>query len=112
MLAILSVSGRTSDCAQVVATMARLGICGDVTSNASVGPQGPEPGCRITVSGAPVRRQTERLWEALSAAQGLGCAHVWIVGAESGCVKDIFRPSACPLRGTEGPLTDQAPESR
>lgn len=97
MTAVLSLSGAALNCEEVAVLMQKLGIGGDVTRNVTVLDGALEPGCRVTVvAPAPARDASKVLWEAARARFGLRCAHVEVTSHASGCVFDVFRPSACP----------------
>ena len=94
---VLSVSGTSidADCRNVVDVMKRIGVSGDVTTNTSVHKKVAEPGCRILVLGDSA--SCKQLWLALAKDLNLACAHVSdTVRQTSGCVHDVFAPSACP----------------
>ena len=102
MPAHLSVSGPglSRGCTEVVRAMRDLGVCGDVTPNISVVDGNYERGCRVVVASQPHARHAQDLWETLRTRHALTCAHVRIGDdPTSGCVLDVFRPSACPGKG-------------
>lgn len=100
MVGILSISGPhvSPECAEVVLAMRRCGINGDVTRNTTVLDGKVENGCRVLVASEPVRENTWKLWQTLQRRCDLCCAHVELNGGnlQSGCVFDVYRPSACP----------------
>ena len=95
MPATLSVSGQV-DCKDVVETMKKLGIMGDVTPNVTVVDGGIENGCRINIASRPHMDNLKTLWVNLQEQFTLGCAHVKIGELQSGCILDFMRKSECP----------------
>lgn len=97
MIGTLSVSGRDVSCDKVLQVMRELQLCGDVTTNMTLAPDGTlEPGCRIIVSSQPPKAKCAELYNELERRFALGCGHLKVEHSENGCVKDMFRPSLCP----------------
>ena len=83
-----------ADCRDVVAHMRMLGIQGDVTCNTTVIDGDVERGCRARIASSTPRDDARALWERLSSAYKLTCAHISIDHDRfSGCVLDAFRAS-------------------
>ena len=99
----LSVSGDRLRCDEVAKLLQTMGICGDVSPNTTVLDGHVEPGCRIRIVSAPVPENTRLVWDSLKTRFGLQCAHVRLSAEDkSGCVYDVYRPSACPGKQVNG----------
>ena len=88
--ATLSVSSsRISHCYSIVQAMKDLKICGDVTENTSVTPDGElEVGCRILIPGPNSFQDSKNLWERLK-GNSFTCGFLDMKDNRSGCVYDI-----------------------
>lgn len=98
MVAILSLSSPTIRCDRIVDAMILLGIQGDVTPNTSVFDGALESGCRAIISGPDAKKDAHSLWNRIKHTENATCGHVWVGDVTSGCVLDVFRPSACPAK--------------
>lgn len=95
---IMSVSSdKISHCYMVVRLMQELKICGDVTENTSVAPNGAlEVGCRIMIAGPNSFDESKTLWDKLKSSNRFDCAFIETKDNRSGCVYDMYRESQCP----------------
>ena len=97
MVAILSVSGQIdSSCTNIIKSMTKLNLCGDVTPNKSIYNQVVENGCRVILVSKTEKKDVEKLWNHIKDTHNFTCAHVEFKNYTSGCVFDVFSPSKCP----------------
>lgn len=97
MVGILSVSGKMdSECKNIIDSMVKLNLCGDVTPNKSIYDGTVENGCRIMIVGKNEETDVTRLWYDIRETHNFTCAHVEFKKSVSGCVFDVFGVSRCP----------------
>ena len=107
----LSVSSKniSSNCREVIHSLRRAGIVGDVTPNKTILSHNTdllktvwsnqENGCRITF-GIPSKKNTfhtiENVWKELAKSLDIQCSHLNVDLHWGGCIYDYLRPTNCP----------------
>ena len=93
--AVLSVSGKTLNCASLARALASSGIRCDISRNLTVIGGQYESGCRIT-STVNSRSDISKIWDIVGGVDNVRCGHLKVDGSYSGCVLDYLRTSLCP----------------
>ncbi len=108
---ILSVSSKniSSNCREVIHSLRKAGIAGDVTPNKTIlshntdllktSRDNQENGCRIAF-GIPSKKNTfhtiENVWKELTKSLDIQCSHLNVNLNWGGCIYDYLRPTNCP----------------
>lgn len=92
--ATLSISASGLSCARVVHHLAKAGVLARVTPNASIvrgkgGAPMLETGCEVRMD-VERKEDLRKTWRGLKDTFGLGCGHVKVGDAFSGCTKQYF----------------------